>query len=172
MKRFLALLILLPMVAVAEQPMLPSHVVGEMVFAANYVIPIEALAYSATTTTQGPGQRYVSIAFSTGTENAPVNGDSSGIRLDGIGGLSVFFSSASAPTAGGKLLAYAQNPVTLVWAYVSDGSMDFTLTTALNQSFTGIWVASDAGRYTWIPSGVGVASTVLIQGVTKFRPYQ
>jgi hypothetical protein len=171
MKRFFALLILLPSLALAEGSMYPSHIIN-MGLGINPTTFIEPLAYGITTTTPGPGGMYVSIAYGTGTEAAPTNGDSSGIRLDGIGGIAVFLHAAVAPTAGGKLLAYAQNPVTLEWAYVADGSMDFTLTAALDQSFIGIWVAADTGRYTWIPSGVGVATTVTIQGVTKFRPYQ
>jgi hypothetical protein len=166
MKRFLALLIFIPSLAFSDGYMYPSHVVT-MGMGMNPWNAAQAFYMGITTTTQGDGQKSVTIAFGTGTEAAPTTSTTDGLRLDGIKGFTIHVEAGSAMTAGGLFLAYQFNNVTGNWTRVADGSLDLTASAVTKQSWSGFWVAADMNRITWVPSGIGVASTMYILGAPK-----
>jgi hypothetical protein len=151
-KLIIMLLALIPMLANAES-LIP--------------ITIGSVVWQATTTTPSNGGKYVTVTFSLTTEAAPTDGSSAGIRLDGIGALSLQAESATNMTAGGVFLAYVQNPITLKWMRVSDGSLDLTTAATTKQAWAGLKVEGSVGRITWVPSGVGVATTLYIIGTVN-----
>lgn len=126
-----------------------------------------ALAFATSTTTSTNGGKYVTVVFTTGTESAPTNEDTVGIRLDGLKGVVVMVETGSAMTAGGLFLAYIRNPVSGYWERVADGSLDLTVSAVTKQGWPGLFIPVDDGRITWVPSGIGVAGTLYLVGAVK-----
>ena len=77
-------------------------------------------------------------------------------------GFVVIVEAAGAMTAGGILQAYLRNPNTGTWVRVADGSLDLTVSAVTNQGFLGMYVPVSKGRIAYVPSGLGVSSTVHI----------
>jgi hypothetical protein len=115
-----------------------------------------------TDTTVPTNQATVAKAVcTTGTESAPTL-VTEGLDLWALTGCALHAEAAAAMTAGGKLLAYAWNPVTSRWNPISDGSLDVTVSAVQYEAFSGLTVTADIGRIAWVPSGVGQAVTIYI----------
>lgn len=91
-----------------------------------------------------------------------------GILLGGVTfqpnvkGFVVHVETAGTMTAGGVIQAYLQNPITLQWNRVADGSLDFTTSAVGDQAFPGVTVNVSLGRLAYVASGVGVTANIYI----------
>lgn len=146
--------------AYAEQAMLPSHAVANMAqaMADNFVFSIDALAYSAATTTWANNKRTAIITADSGTETM-VSTTTVGLDLTGVEGVNVILKTSAAATAGGILQAYVLNVETGTWARAAD--LDLTATATTNQTWPALWVAVRRGRLYYNPSGVGSVTTTI-----------
>jgi hypothetical protein len=125
---------------------------------------------AATTWSRGPRRHTAIATFTTGTESAPTGSAAlTGLDLTSIDGFAVYVEAAGAMTAGGKFLAYLQNPATGTWIRVHDGSLDLTVSAVATQAFTGFMVAGGTSKLAYIPSGVGQASVLYIVGMPAVK---
>lgn len=114
-----------------------------------------------------PGVLNSRCVTTTGTESNTLAAGS-GLDMSGIQGFTVHVkTSGSNMTAGGVLQAYLLNPIDGTWNRVADGSMDLTVSAAASQAFAGFRVQpSTHGRIAYLPSGVGLAVTIDINGTS------
>jgi hypothetical protein len=127
----------------------------------NPVIPIELLAVSVTTQTEGVSvPKVVILTAGDGTEDAPTAA-TSGIDLTDLSGVVVLLKTAgtTTATAGGTLQAYTYNPEVAGWYRVPD--LDLTAIAATNQSWPAIYVPVRRGRVTWVPNGISAGVTTI-----------
>ena len=166
-KLALALALTFAAPAFAEQAMLPSHAVQSMAqaMADNFAMSIEALSYSAATTTWVNNYRTAVITADSGTETM-VSTTTVGLDLTNISGVVVMLKTSAAATAGGILQAYLLNPETGVWNRAAD--LDLTATATTAQTWPALWVAVSRGRLYYNPSGIGsVTTTIYLAGQPK-----
>jgi hypothetical protein len=142
MKRFLALLVVLPSLALATT---------------TWTVDATVPANQATV---------AKAVCTTGSESAPASA-TDGLDLWALRGFTVHAEAAGAMTAGGKLLAYSWNPVTARWNAIPD--LDLTVAAVQYQSFAGFSVAADIGRVAYVPSGVGQAVNIYIVAAPRKR---
>ena len=166
-KLALALALTFAAPAFADQAMIPSHAVSSMAqaMADNFVIAIDALAWSAATTTWVNNRRTAVITADSGTETM-VATTTVGLDLIGVEAVVVRLKTSAAATAGGKLQAYLYNPDDTAWARWEDG--DLTVVAATNQTWDAKYVPVQRGRLYYNPSGVGsVTTTIYLVGQPK-----
>jgi hypothetical protein len=111
--------------------------------------------------TRGNASAVATCTASNGTETAPTS-TAAGLALVGIRGFTVHIETAGTMTAGGSLLAYLFNPESGHWVRAPD--LDLTVTAVGSMSFAGFSVSGGTGRIQYVPSGVGLASTIYIIG--------
>ena len=164
-KLALALALTLAAPAFAEPSLLPSHAVQSIAQASLPVLTIEALAFSAATTTWVNNRRTAVITADSGTETM-VTSTSVGLDLTDLTGVVVMLKTSAAATAGGILQAYLLNPETGIWNRAAD--LDLTATATTAQTWPALWVAVRRGRLYYNPSGVGsVTTTIYLAGQPK-----
>ena len=131
---------------------------------------VAATAMATTTWTSKTGGDFPSstAVTTTGTEAAPT-ATTDGFSLDGLAGFTVHLESVPNGDGGvlnfsaGTLLGYLYNPVSGAWNRASE--LDLTVAAgAPTAAYTGFTVSNPNGRVAWVPSGVGVAVRVYIEG--------
>lgn len=138
-----------------------------LLLAVAFALPVPAATTWTTNTSQTTDLVRVSVGtFTTGTEAAPTAGvgtapNQKGLDLFGIEGGTVIIETAGTMTAGGVLKAYIYNPITTNWIPMPD--MDITVPAAASHS-ASFFVWGDWSRIAFVPSGVGLASTIYISG--------
>lgn len=126
---------------------------------------VEALAYSATTTTWVNNYRTAVLTSASGTETM-VATTTVGLDLTNLGGVSVILKTSSAATAGGTLQAYLLNPETGTWARATD--LDLAAVASTDQTWPALWVPVSRGRLYYNPQGIGsVTTTIYLVGQPK-----
>lgn len=105
--------------------------------------------------------RGVKATCTSGTELAP-SGATAGFDLQLATGFAVFVESAATAFTAGKLLAYLYNPISGAWSAAPD--LDLTVAAVVSQGFSGFRVPCNSGRIAFVPSGLGQACTVYING--------
>lgn len=147
-----------------------NHAMRKTICAALALLAISSPASAATTWADLAAlpswSRGVSATCTTGTESAPAAA-TDGIALNGFAGFSVTIETGGTMTAGGQLLAYMRNASSGNWVRAPD--LDLVVQALANQSFGGFTVTADVGRVAYVPSGVGVASTIYIIGTAPRR---
>lgn len=122
-----------------------------------------ALPAWATCSTDSTASTHATVTCTTGTESAPSQSSTDGLRLEQfrpVVGITVHAETAGTMTAGGVLQAYAQNPVTGQWNRSPD--LDLTVQALARQAWVGLSVPAARGRIVWYPSGTGLATTIYI----------
>lgn len=125
---------------------------------------LPVLASAACTYSGADGASNVIITCTTGTETAPTLA-TQGLRLEGLAGLTVVATAATAMTAGGQLQAYLYVPAAASWVRAPD--LDLTVQALTGQAFPGFTVSVPFGRIDYRPSGTGLATTISIQGAGR-----
>ncbi len=124
-----------------------------------------ATTYSGSSSNQQAGVRTVLETCTTGTEAAPATGASAGLPLQGLKGFNVSVEAHDGVTnlTAGSLKAYLQNPITGKWSPCPD--LDKTVAGgAVSQAYTTTPLYEDAGALAYVPSGLGTAVDVYING--------
>lgn len=137
-----------------------SRTLGVSASAALTVVTVTRLEYGASSlalTETGDG--ITAAGLSGGVDVA-------GLNLHGLKGFDVFIeASGGAMTAGGKLLAYALNPVTMKWARLP--AQDITVSALTAESYDAFAVPVDWNYVAFVPSGIGRSSTTYLIGRKK-----
>ncbi len=163
----LAAALLVPMAAVAEPALLPSHAVQSIVMESlgdNIPVAIQALAYGATTTGQ----------FTVGPKNAVVNCPSSDtcsaptlvtqfVDVTNWTGFTITVEAESGKTLTGvgNIDCYSWDPNTYNAVSYQQLSSDLTVTKSGQRRVTlpGVWFPAARGKLTCVPTGVITSAT-------------
>lgn len=116
----------------------------------------------ATITWTSADNGLVSIASCTSTTESAPTLVTEGLSLAGVKGIVVVIETAGTLTAGGVLQAYIWNDSAGTPSWVRVPDHDLTVQALAKQAFSGFAVTSPRGRIAFIPSGVGLASTIYI----------
>ena len=135
---------------------------------AAVVLGTSALATTTWTSKSGGDFPSATAVTTTGTEAAPTLA-TQGFDLNGLAGFTVHLESIANGDGGvmnfsaGTLLGYLYNPVSGVWNRASE--LDLVVAAGVpTAAYTGFSVSNPNGRVAWVPSGVGVAVKVYIEG--------
>ena len=141
-----------------------------LILLALATVALAGTALATTTWTSKAGGDFPSATSTTttGTEAAPTLA-TEGFSLDGLAGFTVHLESVPNGDGGvmnfsaGTLLGYLYNPVSGVWNRASE--LDLVVAAGgSTAAYTGFTVSNPNGRVAWVPSGVGVAVRVYIEG--------
>lgn len=137
-----------------------SRTLGVSASAALTVVTVTRLEYGASSlalTETGDG--ITAAGLSGGV-------DVVGLNLVGLKGYVVQIeASGGNMTAGGKLLAYVLNPVTMKWARAP--GLDETVSALAAEVYRGWTVVADWSHVAYVPSGIGRSSTTYLVGRKK-----
>lgn len=86
-----------------------------------------------------------------------------GLDLANVSGFAVHAETAGTMTAGGVLKAYLWNAESKKWNSTPD--LDLTVAALARQGFAGFKVEAPTARILFVPSGVGLAVTIYLNGV-------
>ena len=144
------------------------HIFLALTVLAAVVLGTSALATTTWTSKTGGDFPSATGTTTTGTEAAPTTA-TDGFGLNGLAGFTVHLESVPNGDGGvlnfsaGTLLGYLYNPVSGAWNRASE--LDLVVAAgAPTAAYTGFTVSNPNGRVAWVPSGVGVAVRVYIEG--------
>lgn len=87
-----------------------------------------------------------------------------GMALGGLHAFDVVVQATSSTFSAGTLSAYLYDPVNSIWARVPD--LDLVVTAGLTaQAYPSQLVTSREGRVAYMPTGLGVACVITLEGV-------